>query len=82
MSPACTGPCAKGHYCPVGSTSSTAFPCPSGEYPPLLDGHAAAADCCSYAGLLLTSLQGGTGRRRAWEARRARGPASIPWTAP
>ena len=29
---ACTGPCRKGFYCPVGSTSSVEVPCPQGTY--------------------------------------------------
>jgi hypothetical protein len=28
--PLCTGACSKGHYCPAGSESSTAKPCPIG----------------------------------------------------
>jgi hypothetical protein len=28
----CSGPCAKGHYCPSGSTSRTQFLCPRGRY--------------------------------------------------
>jgi len=28
----CTGLCAKGHYCPAGSSSSTTYPCPIGRY--------------------------------------------------
>ena len=28
----CTGACAKGHYCPQGSTSATAAKCPAGRY--------------------------------------------------
>ncbi len=32
MTSACSGPCAKGHYCPPGSTSSTQFPCPAGHF--------------------------------------------------
>ena len=27
----CTGVCAKGHYCPAGSVTSTQYPCPIGE---------------------------------------------------
>jgi hypothetical protein len=29
---ACSGLCAKGHYCPLGSTSRTMYPCPAGRY--------------------------------------------------
>ena len=32
FSPDCTGPCRKGYYCPVGSTSSIEIPCPQGTY--------------------------------------------------
>ena len=28
----CTGPCARGYYCPVGSTESTQVACPAGRY--------------------------------------------------
>jgi len=31
-SPDCTGPCAKGFYCPVGSTTRNQYPCPVGRY--------------------------------------------------
>ena len=31
-SPLCTGPCAKGHYCPPASTSRTQRPCPVGRF--------------------------------------------------
>jgi len=30
--PQCSGVCAKGHYCPSGSTSSTMYPCPAGKF--------------------------------------------------
>ena len=28
----CSGPCAVGHYCPIGSTSRNEFPCPIGRF--------------------------------------------------
>lgn len=31
MDSLCTGLCAKGHYCPTGSVSSTQHPCPIGK---------------------------------------------------
>jgi hypothetical protein len=30
--PDCSGPCRKGYYCPIGSTSSIQVPCPRGRY--------------------------------------------------
>ena len=30
--PDCTGPCARGFYCPIGSTTRNQFPCPVGRY--------------------------------------------------
>merc|ERR1711988_146647 len=32
IDPQCTGPCAKGHYCPPGSTTMHEYPCPIGRY--------------------------------------------------
>jgi hypothetical protein len=46
-----TGPCSEGHFCPTGSSSATAVPCPAGTYfnyglpNGVLKGARAAADC-------------------------------------
>ena len=40
----CSGQCATGHYCPVGSRNSTTVKCPPGTYSPAL-GATSAVDC-------------------------------------